>query len=858
MNKKTCPPRKALNFLLGFMELEERENFAQFMDSVYKDRFTIRGQRSAQRWFWSQFARSLPRLMEKSIEGGIFMLKNYLKTAIRNIRRQKVYSTINIAGLTIGLVCCMLILLWAHDEWSYDRFHVNAGQIYRAVILDPSVGADKKLAVTPIPLAPAVKNEIPEIIYSARISPGSMEFLYQDSRFEAKGLFVSPDFFKMFSFPLVQGSPEKAIADPGTIVISERAAKRIFGAMNPIGQVLRTERRWEFAVAGVLRNIPSQSHIPFVDYLVNFSHLEKMGRDLSRWSDISFFTYIMLDHNADVRQVARKMTECHMANFPELEVSYQLQPLKRIYLDPPYMFDMAVHGNRQSVIAFSLIALAILLIACINFINLSTARAARRSIEVGLRKVVGAKRGQLIRQFLSESIVVTAMAFFFALGATVLLLPVFNTLVSKQISPAILEEGFVLLGLLGIILFTGLVSGTYPAIFLSSFQPIRVLKRAQGKSIRESLLRKMLIVLQFTLTIAVMTGVLSVEEQLRYIRQMDLGYDRSHLLVVPMERDMRDKYESVKQELMRNPNILGATATANLPMNLQSGALADEWEGKITEKKVHLKILWVDEDYVKTFRMEMARGDFFSKKRSTDRYGFVLNQAAVRAMELESPIGKRAVINMTEGYIIGEVKDFHFRSIHYAIEPMVFISEPSMFRNMVIRLAPDALRTQETIRYVETLWKKFAPDHPFTFSFLDDRLNSLYRGEQLMGTLFRWFSGLTIFIACIGLLGMASFTAEQRTKEIGIRKVLGASVPGIVGMLIREFSKWVIIANIIAWPVAYYFMNRWLHNFAYRVNLGLWIFVMSAVSALFIALLTVSYQSIKAATANPVDSLRYE
>jgi putative ABC transport system permease protein len=519
---------------------------------------------------------------------------------------------------------------------------------------------------------------------------------------------------------------------------------------------------------------------------------------------------------------------------------------------------MSIHGSRQSVIAFSLIAIAILLIACINFINLSTARAARRSIEVGLRKVIGAKRGQLVRQFLSESILITIMAFLFALAGTILLLPAFNTLVGKEISLTILKKGFVLLGLSSIVLFTGLISGTYPAVFLSSFQPIRVLKGTHGKSRRESFLRKMLIVLQFSLTIAVMTGVLSVEKQLRYIHQLDLGYDKSHLLVVPLEHDLKGQCESLKQELLRNPNIISARATANLPIHLQSGTLAEEWEGKTTETKVHLKILWVDEDYVKTFRMKMAEGNFFSKERTAVYPGFVLNQAAVRAMELQYPIGKRAVINSREGYIIGVVQDFHFCSIRYAIEPMVFINEPTMFRNMVIRLAPDTLRTKETIQYVKALWEKFALDDPFTYGFLDERLNSLYQGEQLMGTLFRWFSGLTIFIACIGLLGMASFTAEQRTKEIGIRKVLGASVPDIVGMLMREFSKWVIVSNIIAWPVAYYFMNKWLKNFAYRINLGLWIFVMSAALAFFLALLTVSYQSIKAAKANPIDSLRYD
>jgi len=847
-----------LSFLLRFMELEEQENFKEYGNSVYRELLSAKGKRAARIWFWSQFIRSLPRLVIKSIEGDISMFKNYLKTAIRNIRRQKLYSLINISGLAVGLICCMLILLWVHDEWSYDRFHTHADQTYRAIIVDPNVGLDKSIAVTPIPLAPAIKNEIPEVTHATRISPSEMRFVFQDSRFDEKGLLVSPDFFKIFSFPFIQGDPEQITTDLNTVAISEKTAKKIFGTIDPMGQILRTERGPEFLITGVFQDIPSQSHLQ-PDYLMNFRHLEQMGRDLNRWMDVSFYTYLMLDKNANVQNVTQKIIECHNTHLPDLKVTYRLQPLKQIYLDPPFMFDnIALHGSRQSVIVFSIIAAAILIIACINFINLSTARAVRRSMEVGLRKVVGAKRSQLIRQFLSESALVTIVASLLAFGGMVLFLPAFNTLVSKQISVAILKNGYVLLGFLSIILLAGLASGTYPALYLSSFQPAKVIKRAPGQSMRGSLLRKMLIVLQFTLTIAVMTGVFTLEKQLRYIRQMDLGYDKSHLLAVPMHRDMARQYETVKQELLQNPNILSATATANLPMYLQSAALTEEWEGKAIEKKVHLKILWVDEDYVKTFRMEMAEGNFFSKERSSDQYGFVLNQAAVKAMEMEEPIGKRATINVTEGYVIGVVKDFHFRSLHHTIEPMVFINEPSLFYNMVIRLAPNALKTQDTIQYVETLWKKFAPDNPFIYSFLDERLNSLYHGEQLMGTIFRCFSGLTIFIACIGLFGMASFTAEQRTKEIGVRKVLGASVPGIVGLLMREFTKWVVLANLIAWPVAYYFMNKWLQNFAYRINLSVWIFFLAGLAAFGIALLTVSYKSIKAATANPVDSLRYE
>lgn len=858
MNKQARIPKKALSLILRFMELEEQENFKLYMISVFKELLFSKGQSAAKLWFWSQFIRSVPKLVIKSIKGDIIMFKNYTKTAIRHIQRQKLYSLINISGLAVSLICCMLILLWVHDEWSYDRFHTNADQIYRAIITDSSVGMDKSLAVTPIPLAPTIKNEIPEVIHATRVLPSEMRFIFHDSRFDERGLFVSSDFFEMFSFPFIQGDPEKIKTDLNTIAISEKTAKKIFGTNNPIGQTLGTERGSEFLITGVFQDIPSQSHIK-PDYLMNFRHLEQMGRDLNRWMDVSFYTYLMLDKNANVQNVIQKITECHNSHLPDLKVNYQLQPLKQIYLDPPYMYDnIALHGSRQSVIIFSIIAAAILIIACINFINLSTARAVRRSMEVGLRKVVGAKRSQLIRQFFSESAMITIVASFLAVGGMVLLLPAFNTLVDKQISLAILKNGYVLFGFLGIILLAGLGSGTYPALYLSSFQPVRVIKKTPGQSTRGSLLRKLLIVLQFTLTIAVLTGVFTLDKQLRYIRQLDLGYDKSHLLTIPMQRDMADQYETIKQELLQNPNILSAGATANLPMHLQSGSLAEDWDGKATEAKVHLKILWVDEDYVKTFRMEMAEGNFFSKERSSDQYGFVLNQAAVKTMELESPIGKRATINMTEGYIIGVVKDFHFRSIHHPIEPMVFINEPTMFRNMVIRLAPNTLNTKETIQYVETLWKKFSPDNPFIYSFLDERLNSLYHGEQVMGTIFRCFSGLTIFIACLGLLGMSSFTAEQRTKEIGIRKVLGASVPGMVGLLMREFTKWVVLANIIAWPMAYYVMNMWLQNFAYRTGLSVWVFLLSGLVAFSIALLTVSYKSIKAATANPVNSLRYE
>ena len=785
------------------------------------------------------------------------MLRNYVKITLRDIKKYKGYSFINIAGLAVGLFCCILILLWVYDERSYDRFHDNSDQIYRVTLLDPNVGLDKAVAVTPLPLVPALKREIPEITYASRISPSSMEFQYQDSRFEERGLLVSSDFLNIFSFPFVQGNPDQALTNLDRIVISEEMAKKIFGNDDPMGQTLKSQRGDEFTVTGVIKDIPHQSHLQF-EFLINFRYLEQKGMDFNRWSNISFFTYVMLEKNVSVQEVNQKITECHNSHIPDLKVIYKLQLLKHIYLGPVYMFDIALHGNRQSVIAFSLIAAAILAMACINFINLSTARSSRRIIEVALRKVVGANRIMLIRRFMAESMLMTIIATMLAFGALVLFLPVFNTLSGKQLTLAALMNKQMLFSILGMVAFAGLASGAYPSFHLSSLLPVKALKGTSKMSTRSSFLRKMLIIFQYSITIAVIIGVLAAEKQLSFMRNKDLGYDKTQLLVVPMKREMPRQHETLKQRLLQIPNVASAAATSNLPTHLQSASLVDEWEGKSIEGGVHLKILWVDQDYLKTFDMEMAEGRYFSKERASDQSGFILNQAAIKEMGMESPIGKRAVINDTEGPIIGVVKDFHFRSLHHVIEPMVFIFEPSLFYRMVIKLKPHALKTSETLQNIEALWKEFAPDQQFNYSFLDDELNRLYQSEQLMGTLFRYFSGLTIFIACLGLLGLVSFKAEQRTKEIGIRKVLGATVPGIVWLLSKEFTKWILISNIIAWPIAYYAMHEWLQSFAYRTNLGIGIFILSGLAAFVIALLTVSYQSIKSALADPVDSLRYE
>ena len=785
------------------------------------------------------------------------MFKNTIKLAFRTMQRQKVYSFINILGLAAGLTCCILLLLWIQDESGYDRFHENADRIYRVTIVDKLGGSDQNFAVTPIAMASVIKNEIPEILYAARTTTRVMQFSHENHTIREKGLLVSPDFLKMFSFKILEGNADESLESTDRIMISEEMAKRHFGAEDPMGRVLRTQGGREFTVSGIIQNVPRQSHLQF-DYLVNFQMEGETGRDLNEWYDVSYYSYVMLQKGAREQDVAQKITLCSEANLTEIHPSYRLQSLKKLYLDPPYQFDNVTHGSRTSVLAFSLIAAVILIIACINFINLSTARAGRRSMEVGLKKIIGASKTMLMRQFFSEALLSMIVAFLLALGCVCLLMPLFNSMTGKVLSITILANSQFLLSILAIFSFSALVSGLYPAFLLSSFQPIKIIKGTPSISSKGSVLRKFLIVFQFALAIIVITSVILMEKQLRYMRQKDLGYDRSNLLVVPMGRVMGKQYETLKQRLLQNPNILNAAATANLPLSLQSGSVVDEWEGKSTDEQLHFKLLWVDPDYLDTFHMEMAEGRFFSQERLTDSYGFVVNQAAVDAMGMEMPVGKRVFINETEGFVIGVVKDFHFRSLHHSIEPVALLFEPSMFYNMVIRLKSDPGHFQGSIQYIKDLWFEFAPERTFRFSFLDDSLNQLYQNEQLMGRLILYFSGLTIFIACLGLVGMAGFAAEQRTKEIGIRKVLGASTSSILFMLLMEFTKWVLIANAIAWPVAYVILRQWLQNYAYHTKLSLEIFLASSASALVVALITISQQSIRASLASPADSLRYE
>jgi len=833
---------------------EQCEKLGDFEEGFQYER-QKKGTKRAQLWYWSQTFKAIPFSVKNFVYWSLEMLKNYLKIALRHIKRHKAYSFINITGLAVGITCSVLMLMWVQDELSFDRFHQNAAELHR-ILLDPQEAATTHEAVSPPILARKMKEEFPEVVNATRITPhGQMLFTFEDKSFnDQRGLLADPSFFEMFDFPFIQGDPSSALTELNSIVLTQKVANKFFGDDDPLGKTITVNNNKDFTVTGVIDDVPANSHLQF-DFVRPFKLFGESGRDLDSWGDVSFYTYVQLQGGASVQAVNNKLKEMVERDDPGHNM-YYLQPLIRIHLHSNFNFDFASHGNVIYIYIFAAAALFILLIACINFMNLATARSAIRAKEVGMRKVIGAHKSDIIKQFYGESILSSLFSLAIAFVLILLLLPAFNNLSGKELSFSLSENTELILVLLIIGIFTGILSGSYPALFLSAFRPIAIFRGAFRSGVRGAGFRKILVVTQFSLTIILIIGTLVVHRQLSHIRGTNLGYDKEHVVVFAQRGEMRKNSDTVKTELLRNPDIFSVTFSSSLPTHIGSGTSGAWWEGKEQGIRVQMQINSVDYDYMDTMRMEMVQGRFFSRDHPSDNKAFVLNEAAVKATGMESPLGKGFRAFGIEGPIIGVIKDFHYKSLHTKIEPLILLIAPQAYYHATVRVNGENLKS--ALASVEESWKKFAPGFPFEFSFLDDRIDNLYRAEQRMGKVFNSFTVLAIFIACLGLFGMASFNAERRTKEIGIRKVLGASIPNILILLSKESTWLILISNIIAWPVAYLIMHQWLQNFAYRTNIELWIFFASALAALLLALLTICLQSIKAALTNPADSLRYE
>ena len=825
---------------------------------VYAEIANDKGETAASLWYWGQIVKLVPLFLSNSIYWSVQMIKNYLKVALRNIRRHKGFSFINIAGLAIGLACCLLITIWVLDELSYDKFHENAANLYRVEEDQHYSGRIFYVYVTPYPLGPALKAEIPEILDATRVVwTRGMLFKYEDHTFfEDSGRAVDPSFLKMFTYPLVKGDKNTALDSPFSVVLSEDLAEKYFGEDDPIGKVITLNNQHEFTVTGVLENIPHNTYLQF-DFLVPYEILKRTGQTREEdFGSNSIYTFVQLPEGTLLEQANQKIFGFIRTKNPESRTDLRLMPYTKLHLHQFFGYEKSA-GAIQYVYIFSVIAFIVLLIACINFMNLSTARSANRAKEVGLRKVVGAIKGHLVRQFYGESVVYAFIALIFAVGIATLLLPAFSNLSGKELSWSVAGIETILIGLLGITLFTGLVAGSYPAMFLSAFQPARVLKGGLFSGSGGARFRRVLVVVQFALSVLLIIGTGIVYQQQNYIKNMRLGWDKEHLVYIPMRADTKKSYNVLKQELIQNPQVLNVTGTSQLPTHIGSNSGGAQWEGKDPELQILIGFNSVDFDFIETLKIEIADGRSFDKEYTSDlSKSWIVNEEVVKLMDKDSVIGERFSHVGVDGTIVGVMKNFHYQTLRNKIEPLAIAVNPKDLNYMIIRIPPEDVSA--SLGFIENTWKRIIPTYPFEYRFMDERYDMMYRAEQRIGTLLRCFAVLAVFVACLGLFGLASFMAEKRTKEIGIRKVLGASVTQVTRLLCREFFLLVLVANVIAWPAAYFIMRKWLQSYAYRVDLGYFVFVGAMLLALFVAILSVGYQAIRAARANPAKSLRYE
>ncbi|QIP12904.1 FtsX-like permease family protein [Spirosoma aureum] len=784
------------------------------------------------------------------------MFRNYVKIAWRNIAKSKTFSFINVLGLALGMTSSLLILLWVQDERSIDQFHANGPRIYQVMENQQWTGNDiSTTPSTPGPLALALTAEVPEVEKSVKITWQEEQLLsVGDKAYKEKGRYASPDLFQIFSFPFVQGNPKTAIVGPSSIVISEKVAMKLFGRTDVVGRTVRVNNKDDHQVTGIVQDIPETSSLKF-DFVLPEAPYEKENEWLTKWENNGIRTYALLHQNADVNVVNAKilnMVRKHDKNVTTITTF--MFPYEEAYLHSKFTNGKPDGGRIEYVRLFTIVAIFLLIIACINFMNLATARSAKRAKEVGIRKVVGAERSYLVGQFVGEAVLMSLLSLLIAMILVPLLLPVFNTLTEKHISIQYTNP-FYWLRLLGLAVITGLVSGSYPALFLSSLQPVRVLKGTLRFNAGAVLFRQGLVVFQFSLSLLLIIGTLIAGRQVDYIRTKNLGLDRENVVYMTLEGDLSKRFDSFREELLQAPGIQSVSSSGNDPMEIGSSTIGVEWKGKPEGDKTLFTNMAVSYDFIKTMKIKLLAGRDFSKAFVTDSTNYLVNEEAARRMGMKNPVGQDLKFWSKSGKIIGLMKNFHVNSLRVAIEPLIIRLDSTNY-TLLVRTHPG--QTEQALKSMERLAKQFNPAYPFDYRFADESFREQYKSETLIGKLANYFAIIAIFIACLGLFGLAMFTAEQRTKEIGVRKVLGASVTSIVALLSKDFLKLVLISIFIASPLAWYAMHQWLADFAYRIDIEWWVFVLAGLLAVGIAQLTVSFQSIKAALMNPVKSLRSE
>lgn len=798
------------------------------------------------------------------------MLQSYLKVALRSLRKNKGYAFINVVGLAMGMTCGVLILLYVQDELKYDRFHENADQIHRVRVERFAGGGEAEYRATAsAPMAPAIVNDFPEVLAATRFGQSNFLVEHEDRRFyESRFFWTDSTVFDVFSFDMIHGNPGTALVAPGSLVLTATTARKYFGEANAVGQVLQVDGS-DMNVTGVVADIPPQSHIQF-DMLGSLTTVEAARQRASsqwNWWSLSYHTYLLVDERADIERLAEGIHELPSRYIGEQESQsgyrqfLYLQALPSIHLTSNYSNEIQPNSDVAYIYIFSTIAVFILLIGCINFMNLSTARSTQRAKEVGMRKVAGANKGQLIAQFLSESIVMAMLAIVLSLVLIQIFLPAFNDLSYKQLSLNYITDWPFTLALLALALVVGVLAGSYPALVISSFKALEVFRGKVKTGSSAIWLRRGLVVFQFAISVMLLIGVTIVYQQLDFMRNQDLGFQKERMVVVNFQDDegIQEQYEVIKQSFNAMASVRNTTFSSAIPGRRNFTNVIAKERG-MTEDGQTMQILAVDYDYTDTYALDLIDGNTFSPDLVTDSTGsFLINEAALRALGWSQPseaIGTELTRQFGDTReVIGVVKDFHFQSLQNAVEPIVFQIQPNWFNYMTVRVASD--RISETLAELESTWQGFS-SLPFDYFFLDQDFDRQYRAEERISSILIVFTILAVFIACLGLFGLASFVTEQRTKEIGVRKVLGASTRSIIVLLSKEFTKLVIVAALVAFPIGYLFMSGWLDDFAYRIQINPLVFLFAGLASLLIAWLTVSYQSIRAALAKPVETLKYE
>ncbi len=842
-------------------------------DEIYNSILERRGRGAAGRWYWIQLMHWVPIILFHSVRWSLTMFKNYLKITLRNLVRQKGYAFINIAGLSVGIACAVLIILVVQYEFKYESHHKNADRIYRINVEHTQLERTYKLTYTPVPLAPAMGEEVPEVLHYTRIAElNQIQVGNGDLKFYEDVKFVDPGILEMFTFPLVSGDQTTALKDVNSVVITEAMAIKYFGKEDPLGKTLVFLNTMSLKVTGVMRNHPAYTNIN-PDFLVPIERMRDLAGDdfFQNWLSQQLMSFVMLSEVHSAADVESKIQMAFNRHVREDDGRMlTLDQLKRMHL----YSNAQPTGNINSLTILLAVGGLILLVACINFMNLATARSSRRAKEVGLRKVVGAARRQLIRQFIGESMIYTAVSMAFAIFLVHSFLPVLNGLTGQVVKPGDIFQTQVLAGMVGIFLLVGFVSGSYPALFLSGVEPTRILRGTFERGTQGASFRKILVVAQFAISIILIIATMIFGRQLHFLLNKPLGFEKDGIVVIRNDRSTyRRDLQPLKTELLSDSRILGVSGSLMLPSAI--GMYNNvTWEGAPENQEISIMHNRVDYDFLDIFGIELFAGRNFSPEfpvdtsEGSDESGpeksrsIIINQEAMRQFGWEDPINKKVIqiYGAERSYfnVVGVIKDFHFSSLRYSIQPLKLFLATNNNRYVSVKVRMEDLAG--TLTFIEAAWKQIYPDVPFDYFFFDSVFERTYRSEASLKRLFEYFSGLAVFIGCLGLLGLASYAAERRSKEIGIRKVLGASSPQIVMLLSREFTRWVVLANLLAWPAAYFAMRSWLGGFAYRIDLNaqLGFFVLAGALALGIALLTVVFQAVKAALSDPVKTLKYE